>query len=144
MVDFHWNEIMPVLPLFLRKMISKLSKTIVQFHFYPFVIKSLNACILILCLIFFSKNTLLSPNRSGFRPGSSCINQLLSINHQILSVFNINLEVSGIFVDISKAFDKVQHGELVFELHQNDICDEMISVLEDFLSNRKQTVFLSG
>ena len=94
-------------------------------------------------LIFFS-NTQLSPNQSGFRPGSSCINQLLSINHQILSVFNMNLEVCGIFVDISKALDTVQHDELVFELHQNGICDEMISILEDFLSNRKQRVVLNG
>ena len=32
---------------------------------------------------FFSKNNLLSLNQSGFRPGDSCINQLLPINHEI-------------------------------------------------------------
>ena len=33
---------------------------------------------------FFADNNLLSPNQSGFRSGDSCINQLLSINHEIL------------------------------------------------------------
>ena len=32
---------------------------------------------------FFSKNNLLSPYQSGFRLGDSCINQLLSVNHEI-------------------------------------------------------------
>ena len=93
---------------------------------------------------FFSKNNLLSPNQSGFRPGDSCINQLLSINHEILSACGMRLEVRGIFLDISKAFDKVWHDELVFKLRQNGICGEMINILEDLLSNRKQRVVLNG
>ena len=56
---------------------------------------------------FFSKNNLLSPNQSGFRSGDSCINQLLSINHEILSTFDMVLEVREIFLDIAKVFDKV-------------------------------------
>ena len=37
---------------------------------------------------FFSENDLISPKQSGFRPGDSCTNQLLSIAHEILSVFD--------------------------------------------------------
>ena len=32
-------------------------------------------------------NQLLTPNQSGFRPGGSTVNQLLSITHQIYSAF---------------------------------------------------------
>ena len=32
---------------------------------------------------FFIENDLISPNQPGFKPGDSCINQLLSINHDI-------------------------------------------------------------
>ena len=67
---------------------------------------------------FFSKNNLLSPNQSGFRPRDSCINQLLSVNHEILSAFDTGLEVRGIFLDISKAFDKVWHDGLIFKLRE--------------------------
>ena len=37
---------------------------------------------------YISKNNLLSPNQSGFRPGDSCTNQLLSITHHIHSSFD--------------------------------------------------------
>ena len=97
-----------------------------------------------LCLIFCSKYNLFSPNQSGFIPRDSCINQLFSINHEILSAFDMGLEVRGIFLDISKAFDKVWHDGLIFKLHQNGICGEMIYILEDFLSDRKQRVVLNG
>ena len=93
---------------------------------------------------FFSKNNLLSPNQSGFRSGDSCINQLLSINHEILSTFDMVLEVREIFLDISQVFDKVWHDVLIFKLRQNGICGEIINVLEDFLSDRKQSVVLNG
>ena len=37
---------------------------------------------------FLLENNLISPNQSGFKPGDSCINQLLSITHEIYSSFN--------------------------------------------------------
>ena len=55
---------------------------------------------------FFSKNNLLSPNQSGFRPGDSYINQLLSINHEILSAFDIGFELRGIFLECPKPLTK--------------------------------------
>ena len=54
---------------------------------------------------------LLNPNQSGFHPSDICINQLLTITHQIFEAFDCNptLEVRSVFFDISKAFDKVWH-----------------------------------
>ena len=56
---------------------------------------------------FFIENELISPNQSGFKPGDSCINQLLAITHEIYKSFDDEFEVRGVFLDISKAFDKV-------------------------------------
>ena len=56
---------------------------------------------------FFSENELISHNQSGFKPGDSCINQLLCITHDIYQLLDYGLETTGIFLDISKAFDKV-------------------------------------
>ena len=56
---------------------------------------------------FFTENNLISPNQSGFRPGDSCVNQLLAITHEIYKSFDEGFEVRGVFLDISKAFDKV-------------------------------------
>ena len=74
----------------------------------------------------------------------SCINQLLSIIHEILSAFDKELEVRGIFLNISKAFDKVWHEGLIFKLRQIGISGDIINILQDFLRNRKQRVVLNG
>ena len=86
---------------------------------------------------FFTSNNLISPNQSGFKPGDSCINQLLSITHEIYKSFDDGLEVRGVFLDISKAFDKVWHEGLIFKLKQNGISGDLLQILSDFLSNRK-------
>ena len=58
---------------------------------------------------YFISNKLFTSSQSGFLPGDSCIAQLLSIIHEIQTAFDENpvADVRGIFLDISKAFDKV-------------------------------------
>ena len=64
-------------------------------------------------LFFFIENDLLlSSNQSGFKQGDSCINQLLSITHNIYQSLDQGYEVCGVFLDISKAFDKFWHKGL--------------------------------
>ena len=93
---------------------------------------------------FFLANNLLAPNQSGFKPGDSCINQLLSITHEIYSSFDDGFEVRSVFLDISKAFDKVWHEGIIFKLQQNGISDDLLNILSDFLRKRKQRVTLNG
>ena len=93
---------------------------------------------------FLLKNNLISPNQSGFKPVHSCINQLLSITHEIYNSFDEGLEVRSVFLDISKAFDKVWHKGLLFKLSQNGISGNLLDLLSSFLSDRKQRVLLNG
>ena len=62
-------------------------------------------------------NKLISDNQSGFKPGDSCVNQLLSITHEIYHSLDNGLKVRGVFLDISKAFDKVWHKGLILKLN---------------------------
>ena len=94
--------------------------------------------------IYFSANKLISKNQSGFRPGDSCINQLLSVTQKIFTFFDNGLKVRSVFLGISKGFDKVWHEGLIFKLKQNEISGELLHILSDFLSNRKQRVVLNG
>ena len=90
---------------------------------------------------FFDENNLSSSsNHSGFRPGESCINQLLSITQEICQSFGNDLEVRGVFLDISKAFDKVWHEGLILKLIRNYISGNLLYFLKDFLKYRKQRV----
>ena len=52
-------------------------------------------------------NKLFTSSQSGFLPGDSCIAQLLSIIHEIETAFDNNptVDVRGVFLDTSKAFD---------------------------------------
>ena len=93
---------------------------------------------------FFLANNPLAPNEPGFKPGDSCINQLLSITHDIYSSFDDGFEVRSVFLDIFKAFDKVWHEGIKFKLQQNGIPDDLVNMLSDFLRNRKQKVTLNG
>ena len=93
---------------------------------------------------FFIRNDLISQNQSGFKPGDSCINQLLAITHEIYKSFDACLDVGAVFLDISKEFDKVWHQGLPYKLKQNGISGNLLETLTDFLKDRKQRVVLNG
>ena len=93
---------------------------------------------------FFISNKLISSNQSGFKPGDSCINQLLSITHEIYKSFDDRYEVRGIFIDISKAFDKVWHNGLIYKLKQNGVSGNLLKLIIYFLDARKQSVVLNA
>ena len=93
---------------------------------------------------FFIENKLISSSQSGFKPGDSCINQLLSITHEIYSSFAEDPEVRSIFLDIAKAFDKEWHDGIIFKLTPNGISGNLLNVLRDFLNEKKQQVILNG
>ena len=93
---------------------------------------------------FLLENSLISENQSGFRPGDSTINQLLAITSEIHKSFERKSEMRAVFLDISKAFDKVWHPGLLFKLKQNGIGGNLLEVINNYLSNRKQRVVLNG
>ena len=87
---------------------------------------------------------LLSEKQSGFRPGDSTINQLLSITHEIYHAFEHHHDTRAVFLDISKAFDKVWHEGLLLKLRSNGISGPLLNLLSEFLSERYQRTVLNG
>ena len=73
------------------------------------------------------------PSQSGFLPGDSSIAQLLSIIHEIQKAFDNNptVDVRGVFLDISKVFDKVWHDGLIFKLKSYSVEGELLSLLKN-------------
>ena len=84
--------------------------------------------------------------QSGFIPGDSCISQLLFITQEIHKSFHCNPheDIRGVFLDISKAFDKVWHEGLIFKLKTYGVEGKLIMLLENYLKNRNQRVVLNG
>ena len=93
---------------------------------------------------YLTDNNLISSRQSGFKGGDSCNNQLLLVTHQIYNSFDEGFEVRGVFLDISKAFDRVWHDGLIFKLQENGISGKLLLLLKDFLKSKKQRVVLNG
>ena len=89
-------------------------------------------------LNYIEGENLLNINQSGFCANDSCINQLISVTHEIYCAFNCNpsIEVRGVFLDLSKAFDKLWHQGLLFKLEAFGFRGKLLNLLEDYLSNR--------
>ena len=52
--------------------------------------------------------------------------------------------MSGIFLDLSKAFDGLWHDGLSYKIKRIGITDNSLKLIESFLSNRFQWVGLNG
>ena len=89
---------------------------------------------------------MLSVRQSGFCPSDACMHQFISIVHNIYNVFDANpgLEVRGVFVDISKTFDRVWHKGLLYKIKCMGIDGNFQNLGKSFLSNRCQHVVLNG
>ena len=87
---------------------------------------------------------LISNNQHGFRKKRSCLTQLLSHIEFIYKCLNGNNEVDVIYLDYSKAFDKVDHKVLLEKLKRYGIGGKVLCWIEQFLTNRTQTVQVEG
>ena len=82
--------------------------------------------------------------QSGYRPGDSTVNQLVYLVHKIHEAFEQGKEVRMVFIDISKAFDRVWHKGLLHKLKLIGVRGPLLSWFESCLSNRKQQVVKDG
>ena len=102
----HPNGKKQMLYQFIKQPGKQLVKNWRPFSHFPISSKVLECIIYSKVLTYFIENNLISENQSGFKPGDSCINQLLAITHEIFSSFDANYKSRGVFLDISKVFDK--------------------------------------
>ena len=90
-----------------------------------------------------NNNNIISPCKHGFRPGHSCITQLLSFIEDILHAMDQHFQVDILLIDFSKVFDTVPHKRLskLFYYGINGLLLEWIS---NWLTQRTQKVVLNG
>ena len=89
-------------------------------------------------------NNLLSSNNSGFKKGDGTVNRLLYITEKIHQALDLGQEVGMVFLDISKAFDRVWHKGLLFKLATFGLTGNLLFWIENYLKGREQKVVLAG
>ena len=93
---------------------------------------------------FLEENKIINQNQHGFRKNCSCLTQLLSHTNYIFQLLSQDVEVDTIYVDFSKAFDKVDHEILLKKLELYGVNGRYHKWIRSFLTGRKQTVLLNN
>lgn len=83
---------------------------------------------------------LICDDQHGFRGGRSCCTQLLQVMEMWSSWMDQGLAWDCIYLDFSKAFDKVPHQRLLAKLEAHGIEGKILSWIGNFLSDRQQLV----
>lgn len=88
-------------------------------------------------------NRLLYLNQHGFQKGRSCETQLFELVTDLHNNVHSSQYTDAIFIDLSKAFDRVPHKRLLHKLTKLNIDTPVITWIESFLSNRYQCVVIN-
>ena len=91
-------------------------------------------------LKFINKTNILYKYQYGFRKNHSTEHALIELVDQIRSSIGENKMTCGIFIDLSKAFDTVNHQILLHKLEHYGIRGKALELFKSYLSNRKQYV----
>ncbi len=86
------------------------------------------------------QNKILKEYQFGFRSNLSCPHQLVTVTEHILQASNNFCATGVLFLDISKAFDKVWHEGLLYKLIQNKFSPAIVKIISSYLMDRKFAV----
>ena len=89
-------------------------------------------------------NNLIKESQHGFRKNKSCLTNLLEFSEKVVNYLDEGSPVDIIYLDFSKAFDKVPHERLAVKLEAHGIGGEVLRWIRNWLKDRKQRVVLSG
>lgn len=93
---------------------------------------------------YIEKFELLYPGQFGFRSGHSTDMALVNIQDLITEAIDTNKHSVGVFLDLAKAFDTVNHQILIKKLQHYGIRGKPLTWFGDYLNNRFQQVRCNG
>jgi len=93
---------------------------------------------------YFENNNLFYSRQSGFRSNHSCQTAIVKLLDDWISAIDNNEIVGTLFLDLSKAFDLVDHKILLKKLKLYKIDQSAFSWFSSYLDNRFQQTIVSG
>ena len=93
---------------------------------------------------YITKTKILFPSQHGFQPGHSPYMPLLSMQDKISNAIENNEYSIGLFFDLAKAFDTVNHAILIKKLNNYGIRGTQLEWFISYFMNRSQLVSCNG
>ena len=116
-------------------------------NYRPISLLSLISKVLERCVLYNIKNHVfqqINPCHHGFVPGKSCVTQLIEVFEQIGSKLDSGEQIDVIYLDLSKAFDKVSHAKLLKRLREFGFGGNILNWFSSYLSDRRQQTTVHG
>ena len=89
---------------------------------------------------FLVENNVLYDKQFGFQKEHSTEHAILQLTNQILQSFDQDTFTIGVFIDLSKAFDTVDHNILLKKMSFYGVRNNNLKWFTSYLSNRKQYI----
>ena len=89
-------------------------------------------------------HTLLFQSQHGFNKGKSCLTNLLFFLEDVTKAIDEGKPLCVIYLEFSKAFDKVPHKILLHKIESRGISGEVAAWSGEWLCDRKQNVVFNG
>ena len=97
------------------------------------------------CMInYIDKDNILSEKQFGFRKGRSTENAIINFIDNIYTGLENRQHTAAIFMDLSKAFDVLDHQILAIKLEHYGFRGKFLELLLSFISNRNYFVNVNG
>ena len=87
-----------------------------------------------------NSNNIIHKKQFGFQKGHSTEHAILQLVDQISNSFEKNLFTLGVFIDLSKAFDIVDHDILICKLKNYGVRGNNLKWFESHLNHQKQFI----
>ena len=93
---------------------------------------------------YLESNNILPPQQFAYRKGLGTCDALLSITDKLQRALDIGGEARVVQIDFSAAFDRVNHAGLLYKLRSVGVGGPVLSIIEEFLTDRTQRVCVDG
>lgn len=93
---------------------------------------------------FFDKNNLFNSNQFGFRKGVSTTTAIIQVLKLLYKNLDQHKKCVGVFLDLSKAFDLVNHEILIKKLECYGVRGNTLDWFKSYLNNRKHYVYANN
>ncbi|CAB4030778.1 Hypothetical predicted protein, partial [Paramuricea clavata] len=86
----------------------------------------------------------INPCQHGFIPGRNCVTQLIEVFDTIGNLLDRGKQIDVLYLDMSKAFDKVSHTRLLLRLRDIGFSGNILKWFQSYLQDRRQQTTILG